>query len=151
VTFGAPFFSPRELCEAEGVGVSLGLGRGLSSGVAVGVGDAFLRFDFVFGVAVGVGVGERFLRLDEGVGDGVGVVFFAECFRCLLGAGVGLVKIFLIFVPNESSAAAEKSIAPKSSVTIKSNFVSTLVLKQVAGESEIQNSTLKRNEGARPE
>jgi hypothetical protein len=112
---GAPFFSAPGCGEREGLGVSVGLGAGLSSGVAVGVGEAFLRFDFVFGVAVGDGVGETFLCLGEGVGDGLGVGFFVERFLCfLVGVGVGVAKIFLIFVPNDSSAFAV-SIAPNNS------------------------------------
>jgi len=96
-----------------------------------------LRFDFVFGVGVGDGVGEVFLCFGEAVGDGLGVAFFAERFRCLRGAGVGLVKIFLIFVPNESSAVIATSIAPKSSAMIKSHFMSMLVFKQANAWSEI--------------
>lgn len=73
----------------------------------MGVGDVFLCFRFVSGVSLGDGdgVGEIFLRLGEAVGDGLGVGFFAERFLCLRGAGVGVAKIFFIFVPNDSSAA----------------------------------------------
>ena len=109
---GAPFFS-------LGWGVSVGLGAALSSGVGVGVGDAFLRFDFVFGVAVGDGVGEAFFRFGEAVGEGVGVSFFVERFRCFRGAGVGVAKIFLIFVPNDSSAVLGVTITPKQIVASK--------------------------------
>lgn len=78
------------------------------------MGDAFLRFDFVFGVAVGDGVGEVFLRFGVAVADGLGVAFVAELFLCLrFGAGVGEAKIFLIFVPNESSAASGVTIKPR--------------------------------------
>jgi hypothetical protein len=93
---------------------------GLSSGVSVGVGDAFLRFDFVFGVAVGDGVGEIFFRFGEAVGVGLGVGFFVERFRCLRGTGVGVAKTFLIFVPNESSVAFATSIAPNNRAKIMS-------------------------------
>jgi hypothetical protein len=112
---GAPFFSAVGRGEREGLGVSVGLGTGLSSGVDVGVGDAFLRFDLVFGVGLGDGVGEIFLRFGEAVGDGLGVAFFVELFRCLrFGAGVGVgAKIFWIFVPNDSSAASGVTIAPR--------------------------------------
>ena len=117
---GAPLFSAPGCGEREGLGVSDGLGTGLSSGVAVGVGDAFLSFDFVPGVAVGDGVGEIFFRFGEAVGEGLGVGFFVERFRCLrVGVGVGVAKIFLIFVPNESSAAFATSIAPNNRVKIK--------------------------------
>jgi len=80
-----------------------------------------LRFDFAFGVGVGDGVGEIFFRFGEAVGDGLGVVFFAERFRCLrVGAGVGVgARIFLIFVPNDSSAAPGVTIAPKQIVASK--------------------------------
>ena len=84
------------------------------------MGDAFLRFDFVFGVAVGDGVGETFLCFGEAVGDGLGVGFFVERFRCLRGGGVGVAKIFLIFVPNDSSAAFVASVTPKNSAESKS-------------------------------
>jgi hypothetical protein len=56
------------------------------------------------GVGLGDGVGETFLCFGEFVGDGLGVGFFVEGFRCLRGTGVGLARIFLIFVPNDSSA-----------------------------------------------
>jgi len=90
--------------------------------VAVGVGDARLRFDLDFGVGLGDGVGETFFRFGVAVGDGPVVVFFAErvlCFRCGDGVGVGS-KIFLIFVPNESSTAFAASIAPNNSAKITS-------------------------------
>ena len=118
---GAPLFSAPGCGEREGLGVSVGLGTGLSSGVSVGVGDAFLRFDFVLGVAVGDGVGEIFFRFGVAVGEGLGVGFFVERFRCLRGTGVGVAKIFLIFVPNESSAAFATSNAPNKSAKIKSS------------------------------
>jgi hypothetical protein len=119
---GAPLFSAPGCGEREGLGVSDGLGTGLSSGVAVGVGDAFLRFDFVLGVAVGDGVGEIFLCFGEAVGEGLGVVFFAERFRCLrVGVGVAVgARIFLIFVPNESSAAFAAWSVPNEIAAIRS-------------------------------
>ena len=84
------------------------------------MGEPFLRFDFVFGVAVGDGVGEVFLCLGEAVGDGLGVAFFAERFLCLrVGAGVGVAKIFLIFVPNDSSAACAAGTVPSKIATSK--------------------------------
>jgi hypothetical protein len=128
---GAPFFSGVGGALAEGVavasGVSVGLGHGVSSGDAVGDGDAFLRFDFLFGVGLGDGVGEAFFCFGDAVGDGVGVGFFPEPFRCLrVGAGVGVgAKIFLIFVPNDSSAAFAASIAPNKIAMIKSHFTNS--------------------------
>ena len=76
-----------------------------------------MRFDLLVGV--GDGVGEAFFRFAEAVGDGVGVGFFVEGFRCLRdGAGVGSgSKTFLIFLPNDSSAADEASTAPNESIT----------------------------------
>jgi len=120
VTFGAPFFSGvgcavNECVEVAG-GVSVGLGTGVSSGASgLGVGDFLLCFRFVSGVGLGDGVGEIFFRLGEAVGDGLGVAFFAGrvlCLRVGLGVGVGS-RIFLIFVPNDSSALAGATIVPK--------------------------------------
>ena len=88
--------------------------------MTVGVGDARLRFDLDFGVGLGDGVGEIFLCLGEAVGDGLGVAFFGERFRCLRGAGVGVAKIFLIFVPNESSAAFAAWKVPNEIAAIRS-------------------------------
>jgi hypothetical protein len=90
--------------------------------VTVGVGDARLRFDLDFGVGLGDGVGEIFLCRGEVVGDGLGVVFFAERFRCLrVGAGVGVdARIFLIFVPNDSSAAFAAWSVPNEIAAIRS-------------------------------
>ena len=70
-------------------------------------------FDLLFGV--GLGVGETFFCFRSAVGDGVGVAFFVEPFRCLrVGVGVGVgSKIFLIFVPNDSSALPGVTIIPK--------------------------------------
>ena len=120
VTFGAPFFSGVGCAVNEGVevagGVSVGLGTGVSSGASgLGVGDFLLCFRFVSGVGLGDGVGEIFFCFGEAVGDGLGVGFFAErsrCFRVGVGVGVGS-KIFLIFVPNDSSAVPEAGIAVK--------------------------------------
>src|SRR5206468_11065190 len=111
----------------EGVGLSAGVGDGVSvsdgDSLGLGVGDAFLRFDFAFDVGLGDGVGEAFLRFGKAVGDGVGVAFFAELFRCLrAGVGVGS-RIFLIFVPNDSSAAFAASITPNNSAKIRNHFI----------------------------
>ncbi len=74
-------------------------------------------------VSAGVGLGEAFLFFEgegdgdfSGVADGFGVgdfsavsVFFevVELLRCFRGAGVGVgAKIFLILLPNDSSAGA---------------------------------------------
>jgi hypothetical protein len=61
------------------------------------------------------------LRFGEAVGDGLGVAFFADRFLCLLGTGVGVAKIFLIFVPNEFSAGLGITIAPNKSAKAKSS------------------------------
>src|SRR5215813_7977731 len=122
--FGQVFF-PGARSSLEGTGVSDGVADGVSSGSGVGVGVAFIRFDLLFGVDVGAGVGEAFLRFAEAVGDGVAVGFFAGRFRCLrdgVGVGVGA-RIFLIFVPNDSSAGKTVSIAPKKSAQIRSHFI----------------------------
>ncbi|HWN65664.1 MAG TPA: hypothetical protein VNN24_08250, partial [Candidatus Binatus sp.] len=115
---GPPFFSGVGCAVAEGgavgCGVSLGIGVAVPSGVVVedgyalglGVGDLFFRFDFVSGEGLADGAGEIFF-FGEAVGDGLGVDFPVERFRCFrdgVGVGVGS-KIFLIFVPNDSSAA----------------------------------------------
>ena len=107
------------------------------------MGDAFLRFDFV--AAVGEGLGEVFFRFGEAVGDGLGVDFFDERFRCLsVGAGVGVgAKIFLIFVPNESSAEFAALTAPKKIAKIRSHFMRMLAFKQAGALNEILNSESK--------
>jgi hypothetical protein len=71
-----------------------------------------LCFRFVSGVGVGEGVGEVFFRFGVAVGDGLEVVFLFRCLRDGAGVGVGS-KIFLIFVPNDSSAPRGVTIAPK--------------------------------------
>ena len=80
-----------------------------------GVEDAFLRLDLLFGVGLGDGVGEVFFAFGEAVGVGVGVAFLAERLRCLRdGVGVGVVvRNFLIFVPNGSSALLGATFIPK--------------------------------------
>src|SRR5436305_1747388 len=45
---------------------------------------------------------------------------FGQRFRCLRGAGVGVAKIFLIFVPNESSAAFAAWKVPNEIAAIRS-------------------------------
>jgi hypothetical protein len=141
VTLGAPFFSGVGFAVAEGVAVasevSVGLGVGVSSGVAVAVGDApgvgdgeaFFRFPFVSGVALGDGVGEVFFRFGEAVGDGVGVDFLAGRFRCFrAGVGVGVVvRNFLIFVPNGSSALLGATFIPKQIAAMRRLRRATLV------------------------
>jgi hypothetical protein len=132
VAFGAPFFSGVGCAVAEGVavgcGVSIGIGVAVSSGVVVadgdalglGVGDLFLRFDFVSGVGLADGAGEIFF-FGEAVGDGLGVDFPVERFRCFRdGVGVGVdSRNFLIFVPNDSSAASGAAIVPNKIATMR--------------------------------
>src|SRR6266545_8418327 len=114
VALGTPFFSGVGGALAEGVAVSSGVSVGLGGGG--GVGEVFLRFVFAFvsGVGLGDGVGEVFFRFGGAVGDGVGVDFLAGRFRCFrVGVGVGVVvRNFLIFVPNDSSAASAAWAAP---------------------------------------
>jgi len=84
-----------------------------------------LRFDLLFGVAVGDGLSEIFFFFGEAVGDGVGEAFCPACFRCLrdgVGVGVGS-KTFLIFVPNDSSAACAAQTGPSKIARIKSHFM----------------------------
>ncbi len=103
------------------MGVSDGVADGLSSGSGVGVGLAFFRFDLL----IGVGVSVALFRRGEAVGDGVAVGSFAEAFRCLragLGVGVGA-RIFLIFLPNDSSAAGLASTAPNKITSIRTHFI----------------------------
>ena len=140
VALGAPFFSEVGCTVGEGVnfggGVSVGLGVGVSSGAAVpggdplgsGMGDAFFRFVLVFGVELGEGVGEIFF-FGEAVGDGLGVDFFVVRFRCFrVGLGVGVAsKTFLIFVPNDSSAASASRTEANNVATIKKTRSSILV------------------------
>jgi hypothetical protein len=103
----------------------------------VGVGDIFLRRDFAFDVGLGDEVGEAFLRFGKAVGDGVGVAFFAELFRCLrAGVGVGS-RIFLIFVPNDSSAASETQIVLNRIAAITNHW--SIVLEFVGRFCETAN------------
>lgn len=72
---------------------------------------------------VGDGVGEAFFRLGEAVGDGVAVGFFPERLRCLrdgVGVGVGA-RIFLIFVPNDSSAAFAACSVPNNIAAMRNH------------------------------
>jgi hypothetical protein len=134
VALGAPFFSGVAWTVAEGdavgCGVSVGVGVAVSSGVGVtdggapglGVADLFLRFDFVSGVGLADGTGEVFF-FGETVGEGLGVAFVVERFRCFrdgVGVGVGP-RNFLIFVPNDSSAASGAAIVPNKIATMRKN------------------------------
>src|SRR5262249_45216518 len=84
-------------------------------------GNPFLRLALLLGV--GDGVGEDFFRLAEAVGDGVGIAFFDERFRCLrdgVGLGSGS-RTFLVFVPNDSSAAFASWSMPNSIAATTNN------------------------------
>lgn len=109
---------------AEGGGVSSGVGVGDAfffrwlEGLEVGEGDSVLAADarFFFGEALGVGDGEPSATgecLFFGDGEGAGDDFFsgeaAFFFRC--GVGVGVEKIFLRVLPNDSSAASTDGTA----------------------------------------
>jgi hypothetical protein len=135
------------------------VGDGVSAGVAVaegdpdgmGVGDPFLRFDFGVVVGLGDGVGEIFFCFGEAEGDGLGVGFFPDRFRCLCGVGVGVgSKIFLIVLPNDSSAAsATGTVPPNKIATSKSHFIksklATLTLRRfqpVVIPSEVEESLI---------
>ena len=130
MALGAPFFSGVGCAVAEGVavgsGVSVGVGVAISSGVvvvdgdALGVGDLFLRFDFVAGEELADGAGENFF-FGEAVGDGLGVDFPVERFRGFRGGvGVGVAsKIFLIFASSDSSAAPGAAIVPNKIATMR--------------------------------
>jgi hypothetical protein len=139
---GAAVFSAPGCGEREGLGVSVGLGGGVSSGL--GVGDCLLCFRFVSGVGLGDGVGEIFFRLGEAVGDGLGVGFFAERFLCLrAGAGVGVgAKIFLIFLPNDSSAGLSIKTAPNNSAEIRNSPTNlrAAIDRQYVIPSEVEES-----------
>src|SRR5213075_2207277 len=119
LTLGQPFFPRPASGDSAGGAGGVSVSDGDSPGV--GVGDVFLRFDLLFGV--GDGVGEAFFGFAEAVGDGVGVGFFVECFRCLrLGVGLGSgSKTFLLFEPNDSSAALVPSVTPKNSAESRSS------------------------------
>jgi len=100
-----------------GLGVAVSSGAGVTDGygdaLGSGVGDLFLRFDFISGVGLADGAGEVFF-LGERVGEGLGVAFVVERFRCFRdGVGVGVApRNFLTFVPNDSSAAPGAAIVP---------------------------------------
>jgi hypothetical protein len=100
---------------------------GEALGEGAGVGEDFLFFfgeadALGSGVSPGAGLGDVFFFEDEGDGDRSGVAdgfgvgnFFASSFffgvgeilRCFRGGGVGVgAKIFLILLPNDSSACA---------------------------------------------
>ncbi len=120
------------------LGVILGLGVAVSSGTGVtdgdgdapglGVRDLFLPFDLVSGVGLADGAGEIFF-FGEAVGVGLGVAFVVERFRCFrdgVGVGVGP-RNFLIFVPNDSSAAPGAAIVPnKIATTRKSRSIALI-------------------------
>ena len=111
-----------------GLGVAVSSGAGVTDGdggaLGLGVRDLFLRFDLVSGVSgVGLadGAGEIFFCFGEAVGDGLGVDFLVERFRCFrdgVGVGVGS-RNFLIFAPNDSSAAPDAVIVPKKIAMIR--------------------------------
>lgn len=140
---------------AVGCGVSVGPGVSVSSGVAVaegdapglGEGDLFLRFRFVSGVGLGDGVGETFFRFGEAVGEGLGEDFPAERFRCFrIGVGVGVAsKIFLIFVPNDSSALPGATFIPKQIAAIR-RLRKTIWLREAQSVAELlQNCFVQSN------
>jgi hypothetical protein len=107
-----------------GLGVAVSSGAGVTDGdgdtLGSGVGDLFFRFDFVSGVGLADGVGEVFF-FGETVGEGLGVVFVVERFRCFrdgVGVGVGS-RNFVIFVPNDSTAAPGAAIVPNKIAMLK--------------------------------
>ena len=107
-----------------GLGVAVSSGAGVTDGdgdaLGSGVGDLFFRFDFVSGVGLADGVGEVFF-FGETVGEGLGVAFVVErlrCFRDGVGVGVGS-RNFLIFVPNDSTAAPGAAIVPNKIAMLK--------------------------------
>jgi len=108
-----------------GLGVAVSSGAGVTDGdggaLGLGVGELFLRFDLVSGVGIADGAGEIFFCFGEAVGDGLGVDFLVERFRCFrdgVGVGVGS-RNFLIFAPNDSSAAPDAVIVPKKIAMIR--------------------------------
>jgi hypothetical protein len=113
---------------AEGRPVSVGLRDGVSAGATVadeeavgtGVENGSFRLDFFFGVALGEAVAEAFLLCGDAVADALGTGSLARCFRRFrVGVGVGVgSKVFLIFAPNDSSAASGAATAPKRIVQI---------------------------------
>jgi hypothetical protein len=155
------FFFGEALGEESGSGVGedffFFFGDGLGEESGAGVGEDFF---FFFGEAdtsgstlsAGVGLAEDFFFFEEegdgdfcGVADGFGVGDFSassfffgavELLRCLRGAGVGVgAKIFLILLPNDSSASARSGRA--TSIAIKKRALELLLTRRM----ERENST----------
>lgn len=128
-------------------------GEALGEESGIGVGEDFFLF---FGEAealgsafsAGVGLAEAFFFFFEGevdgdfsgTADGFGVGDFSassffcaaveDVLRCFRGAGVGVgAKIFLIWLPNDSSACA-RSTAP-GSITIKKRVPAILLTRRM--------------------
>ena len=138
---GFRFFLGEELGEESGVGVVgafffLGERDALGSGVSevLGLGNA-LRFFCEEGDGDSSGAADA-----PGVGDLSAPSFFfgaAEVLRCFRGAGVGVgAKIFLILLPNDSSACARPTTP--SSIPIKKRVPAILLTRRM--EREVSTS-----------
>ena len=151
----------------DSVGVTVGEGEGLCFFFEEALGedsDGGVAEDFFFfgeaealGSAFSAGVEppEAFLFFDEeddgdfsGVADGFGAgalsassFFFGavELLRCFRGAGVGVgAKIFLISLPNDSSACAHS--APPRSIAIKKKVPAILLIRRIKRENSASAS-----------
>jgi hypothetical protein len=156
--------------ESPGLGVGDGEGlcfffeEGLGEDSGAGVGED-LFFPFAEADALGsvFSTGKRlpeapFFFREEGDGDFSGVAdrfgardfsassfFFGafELLRCFRGVGVGVgTKIFLILLPNDSSACARS--APPRSIAVKRKVLAILLTRRM----ERQNSTTMGKSGA---
>jgi hypothetical protein len=145
--------------DSAGVGVGEGeclcffFWEGFGEESGVGAGDVFFFFGeadaFGAGFSAGVGLPEVFFFFEEegdgdfsGVADGFGVgdfsassfFFTVELLRCFHGVGVGVgAKIFLILLPNDSSACA-RSATPRS-IGIKKKVPAILLTRRMERES----------------
>jgi hypothetical protein len=143
------FFFVEGLGEESGVGagdVFCFFGEGLGEESGVGAGEVFFFFGeaVAAGVSANVGLPEAFFFFEgdgdfSGVADGFGVGDFSassfffgvgELLRCFRGVGVGVgAKIFLILLPNVSSAGAR--CAMPGSIAIRKKMPAMLLIRRM--------------------
>jgi hypothetical protein len=138
----------------DGEGLRFFFGEGFGEESGIGVGEGFFFFlgeaDALGSpISLGVGLAEAFFFFEEGgdgdfsgVADGFGLGDFSassfffgavELLRCFLGVGVGVgAKIFLILLPNESSAC-DRSATPRS-IAIKRKVPAILLTRRMERE-----------------